>query len=394
MRVGILTFHSSYNFGANLQVLALQSALQRHGVEATTINFREPAKMEVYKETVCGEQAAAHESFFDRYLDLSPLMRSAHEVEAYCRDQLDLVMVGSDAVFRLVPKYEARRLAKKLLGFGGESAFYKSTDALPPYWMDWKRSDGATPVKASVAASAMGTKFYLLRPGLYPKVYRAINGFDYISVRDDWTKWMIECLGLGRRAAHLCPDPVFSLNESFGIPASEDPVHDVSRTILLSGRFPAKWRQSFVEEAHAKGFSVSNLPNPEGLLDFPEADFTISLPMSPLSWYLLLARAAAFVGGRFHALVGSVANGTPAISVDTPRKLSFGFKKRNKIYDLWKRIGATHRFFTLAEIVRTPVEEVLDTLFDTNDLQSEMTYAEIASTRFEATIKEILAIAS
>ena len=106
MRVGILTYHSSYNFGANLQTLATQAALVDKGASPIVINYREPAKTEAYRQTIIAEQAEKHEAFINKYLRLSPLLTNEKDVKAFCIDALDAVLVGSDAVFRLMPKYE------------------------------------------------------------------------------------------------------------------------------------------------------------------------------------------------------------------------------------------------------------------------------------------------
>ena len=321
-------------------------------------------------------------------------MTSPDEVEAFCLEKLDCVVVGSDAVFRLVPKYEPRTLFKRLIGRKTDSAFSTISDHVSPYFLNWQQHRNAKPKKASIAASAMGTLYQFLKPNLYPQLYRAINDFDFISVRDEWTRQMVSRLGLGRQHVEMCPDPVFSLNKNFNILDPEMPSHELFNTILLSGRFPKPWRKTFVDIAHAKGYRVGNLPNPENSYEFPEADVAISLPLSPIAWYQLIAQAAGFVGVRFHALVSSVANRKPAISVDTPRKLSISIKRRNKIYDLWKRVGCPHRFYTMEQISRTSAKQIMDVLFDENDLQRETEYAERAKDTFTRVVQEILTLVS
>lgn len=393
VRIGILTFHSSYNFGANLQALAVQSAFEKHGADVVVINFRQASKDDMYRGVVPETQIAEHERFLSSYLKLSPLLRSSAELERFCTDELDCVVVGSDAVFRLVPKYEPRRLIKLLLGKEQNSAFSEMSDDLPAYFLQWNGKSQGRPMKASIAASSMGTQYYYAGPTLYLKLFRAINDFDFISVRDEWTFKKVRRAGLGRKPVEICPDPVFSLKGNFKIPYSEQSPYNVSETILLSGHFPDYWRKALVKKIHAEGKTVSNLPNPETSFQFPEADFDISLPLSPLAWFELLGRAAGFIGVRFHALVSSAANCTPALSVDTPRKYTFGIKRRNKIFDLWNRIGAPHRFYTLNQISRTSVDHVFDVLFNKDDLERESRYADHAKMRFDGVVRHILKLA-
>lgn len=49
MKVGIITFHSAHNFGALLQVYALQEYLNKNNIEAQVVNYRLPAIDNVYK---------------------------------------------------------------------------------------------------------------------------------------------------------------------------------------------------------------------------------------------------------------------------------------------------------------------------------------------------------
>lgn len=394
VRVGILTFHSSYNFGANLQALAMQSAFQKRGAHAFVIDYRDPAKAAMYRQLVTPDQGEKHEKFLKTHLRLSPIFTSPDEVSEYAQTEADCVIVGSDAVFRLALKYEPRRIIKRLLARQSESEYSKITEEISPYFLNWQRNTHGRPIKISIAASSMGTQYFYLNPTLYGKLYHAISDFDFISVRDKWTRTMIRRLARGRTSVHVCPDPVFSLNDNFSIPDDEQHRQDVSNSILVSGPFPTMWRKEFVAKAHAAGLSVANLPNPESTFQFPEADLSISLPLSPLAWYGLLKDAAGFVGVRFHALVSSVANQTPAISVDTPRKFSFGFRKRNKIYDLWKRIGTPHRFFTIDEISRLSPDQTWNLLFAEKDLRFSIEYAEFAKNRFAQTIEHVLKIAS
>ncbi len=51
MRVGILTFHRTTNYGAVLQTYALQNYLQRLGVDAEVIDYTSETLRERYKKT-------------------------------------------------------------------------------------------------------------------------------------------------------------------------------------------------------------------------------------------------------------------------------------------------------------------------------------------------------
>ena len=104
MKVGILTYHSSYNFGANLQTLAVQEILKCRGYYPVVIDYRDPWRTGMYRSKVSSAQAEIHERFIERYLNTSQRFFCDEEVREYCNDELDIIFVGSNQVFRLVPR--------------------------------------------------------------------------------------------------------------------------------------------------------------------------------------------------------------------------------------------------------------------------------------------------
>ncbi|MDH7513863.1 MAG: polysaccharide pyruvyl transferase family protein [Clostridiales bacterium] len=394
MRVGILTYHNSYNFGANLQVLATQKALEKQNVTPIVVNYRSSAKYEFYQTTTSLEQAAVHESFIEKYLTLSPLLNSTIEVEEYCLDALDAVIVGSDAVFRIQAKYDPRKFLRQLIHPDIAVSYSEGKNVLPPYWLDWKQYKcGAIPVKTSLAASAMGTKFYLLKLSLYRDLWKSIRSFDLLTVRDAWTQLMIRFISLGTIIPSYCPDPVFVLNNYFTVPSNEIPDIDVSRTILVSGKFSPEWLLNFKEICRSSGYLLGNLPNPDQDFIFPGADIEIALPLSPLEWYSLLARAAGYIGIRFHALVSCMINGTPFLTVDSLEKYQLTGRLRSKIHDLCKRAGVLERYVTQKRLCSRPSEYVLKDLFKARTMAQCEAYVEKAKDQFMDVIDKILKLA-
>lgn len=393
MKVGILTHHRSYNFGANLQALALQSALLAKGVSPIFINYQEKSKIANYREVVSPEQAEEHEIFCNKYLIESPVFYDDNQIKEFCLDSLDVVLVGSDAVFRLIPKYDPINILKIIIQQKRYSDL-KVTEQLPPYWLDWPdKESGKNIIRASIAASSMGTCFFFLPIKLLNDLRHCIKQFDYISVRDNWTQRMIWFISLGVRMPEICPDPVFSLRDNFSIHVNECPQQYVSNTILLSGKFNNKWIKSFVRHAHDLGHTVATLPNPDLFFEYPEVDFNIPLPLSPIEWYLLLANAAGYVGIRFHALVSCIANQTPAVSVDS-LSTSRVIKSGSKMYDLCQRGNMPQRYYLLRQINRTHPAQVLRNLFDSRSLDNANEYSGYARNRFMEIIEKILRLAS
>jgi hypothetical protein len=389
MKIGILTFHSSYNFGANLQTLAIQELLKRRSCLPVVIDYRDPWRTRMYRLAVSPAQAQAHERFIDRYLDTSPRFNCDSEVREYCDDELDVILVGSDQVFRLLPRWAPKQILRRLRTGKASSSWTEVSDRLPVYYLPWPGKGGRRPVRAAIAASAYWTPFMYLGPSLQRQARQCLLGFDYVTVRDDWTSLMVRWLSGGKVKPRLCPDPVFGLNDCFAVPRDEIPDVDVTRTILIGSVLDKTWLAEFVGIAHDHGWKVSNLPDPDATFAFEGSDFTISLPLSPLTWYSLLSRARGYVGGRFHGLVSCVANRTEVVSLDVSNKPRL-LKMTSRPYDLCKKAHARSRYVPMNRLAHPSPEAVMDRLLDPASQAAMNLYAGLAKARVEQVIDRVL----
>lgn len=361
MKIGILTYHDSYNFGANLQTLATQEMLRKLGHEPVVVNYVDVPKRDAFARLVKDEQIAEHEKFADRYYNLGPEMTDADLVGDYVREELDGVVSGSDAVFRLMAPYEPARVAKKLLGKANPYESFSWADKVPPFFLPF---DAPGVVKGSIAASSRGTSFYWLKPQMMKKVGDALQDFDFVTVRDDWTGTLVKWLSRGKAQPLYSPDPVFGLNAAFDLPEDEKPRDDLSDVILLNGEFDTAWLRRMVEAIRARGYRAVTLANPsEGKsLDFVDGE--LSLPMSPLTWFASLGSCAGFIGMRFHAFVSCMTNNTPVVTMDVTRPRWGKPDPRNPNNDLARRARIMDRYFYSKDLFGTDPGRVMDMLFD------------------------------
>lgn len=361
MKIGVLTFHSSRNFGANLQTLATQEMLRTLGYDPVVVNYLDEAKLATFDKLVPPEQVAQHQAFADRYYTLSPALRSVEEVGEYVREELDGVVSGSDAVFRLATPYEPARLAKRLLGKSNPFEAFSWADRVPPFFLPF---DAPGVVKGSIAASSRGTSFYFLKPHMMRDVGNALRDFDFVTVRDEWTGKLVRWLSRGGAHPLYSPDPVFGLNTAFALPEDERPPQDLSDVILLNGEFEEGWLKRMVEAIRARGYRAMTLANPAEKDRFEFTDGALDLPMSPLTWYACLADCAGFIGMRFHAFVSCVTNKTPVVTMDVTRKRWGRPDPRNPNHDLARRAGILDRYYHRNDLLQADPGAVLDVLFD------------------------------
>ena len=119
--IGILTYHTGYNYGASLQAFALQAVLRKMGYESEIINF-EPLRFKASREMITLRPTRMKEvikvftripywsslhrrqRMFDDYtnsiLKTSPLYRTESEVEEHATDY-DCIICGSDQIWNL-----------------------------------------------------------------------------------------------------------------------------------------------------------------------------------------------------------------------------------------------------------------------------------------------------
>lgn len=325
MRIGILTYHSCLNYGANLQLYASVKSLEMEGHEVFVFDNLDYSPGPI-------------RDFVERHSRLTERCRTDIEFrEETNRLKLDVILVGSDAVFWFLPKATQ-----------GQGVYPN------PFWLRWAKD---LPVrKAVLAASCMGVMFPKCSGILRRQIREDLSAFDYVSVRDRWTQSFMRWANV--KGSDLIFDPTSSLPSIVDFSTSRLPVGlERGRYILLtfsSSERVARWLQELTDEAHARGLKTCFISHPDHLCAAPDVDISISELMDPLEWLSLLANAAGYVGERFHPVILSAFFGTPFVSCDYYSKsgLKAIFNFRSKTRDFCKRIGAekqiipADRFFT------------------------------------------------
>ena len=84
MKIGIITYHAVYNFGANLQILSTVGYLKKHGYEPRVIDWMPVDLERKYDKGTPQEQVEAHKNFQKEYLPLTKRCRNSKEISAIC----------------------------------------------------------------------------------------------------------------------------------------------------------------------------------------------------------------------------------------------------------------------------------------------------------------------
>ncbi len=312
MKIGILTYHRSRNYGAFLQACALCSRLRaEHDMEAEIIDFNMDVAEKFYALPKWGlaRRIKNHTSYdfqkkraaaFDRGIKkakdlLSPdslVTDNLEAFQAFVKGKYDVIIAGSDEIW-------------KLDGFRGFPT---------PYWLI---GDLACR-KFSYAASSR-SDFSELDQVRYGILCDALRDFEFISVRDQRT--FNECekaLGSSEKLINVC-DPSFlydfspanrPLDEVLKGKAKLDP----SKKKIVLMLDDKKLYERLYSQLAGKYELISVFHRLKGSICVPDLD--------QFQWLEVIKNADLVISSFFHGICFSIVNSTPFIAVGTDNKRS------------------------------------------------------------------------
>lgn len=338
MKVGILTYHSVCNFGANLQALSTFSYFKNRGYVVKIINWYPENLENYYLNKIPKEQQYAHKQFIEKNLILTDLCRTTDELNnVLIKEDFDGIVIGSDAVFSYIPFLKRIHPSRKtLIGITKVSDDHKFPN---PFWGDFKSKAKIF----SLSASAQYLDIDKCLPWTKRSIKKALERFTYLSVRDRWTKNIFEKL-LGK-TIEITPDPVFGFNDNVKI--DNLTVSTVLNKYSLNSNYVVIsfcnhiYHQTWYNELYSllkkNNFTVVNLSMPEGLVEV-KSDINIKVPIDPIDWYIIIMKSKGYIGQRMHPMIVALSNIVPFFVFD-----HYAYKKGNKrndsskIYDILER---------------------------------------------------------
>lgn len=196
MKIGILTYHLSHNYGAFLQAYSLATRLQQELPDENVeiINFNMKISDEHYRKVIYKENSGKTilynlRRYFTFKESLSKIPLSTHalhsnSIEEFCRfvrnENYDIIVAGSDEIWR-VPGFR---------GFPN------------PYWLPGNLNC----IKLSYAAASQ-SDLSVLTATQKRDICDLLNAFQYVGVRDKASKDEFQPYTLN--TIHLNCDPTF-----------------------------------------------------------------------------------------------------------------------------------------------------------------------------------------
>ena len=370
MRIGILTYHCVPNFGAQLQAMSTVGYLKRMGHTPILLHWYPKDLEALYARRVPRSQRKCQMQFAETNFPLSSLCRNEKQlIKEIERQQLDMIITGSDALFKYKPICDRERaFSKRKLRFVNNYVSSEDLDGNPFFCDYYGELSRKIPVVA-FSVSSQNCPYFRMTEDEREKMGRYLQNFKKITVRDQWTKSMVEEIA-GLKNIEITPDPVFAFNQNcyIDIPSKEEicsrfslPEHyamlSFSKDVLS-----IQYKEAIGHAIKQQRIEPVALAEPEGLGDIIFSN-QVNLPLSPIEWYSLIKNADTYIGTRMHPIIVCLHNAVPFFSFDgngTVDAVTGHFdKKSSKVYDILEMAGFEDFTYALNSDYDLPDENII-----------------------------------
>lgn len=318
MKIGILTYHRSINYGAFLQAYCLAKYVQRivgDRADVEIIDYTSKSSYQAYnRELFHGndrKNAWKKRIGFERSCFLLPLSRESlcsddlSQVEDFLRRQsYDLIIVGSDEVW-------------KIDGMRGFPTAY------------WLNFDLGHCEKVSYAVSSR-TDLNKIDSKKLNYMNSSMQKFRYLGARDQMTVNLIQ--QVSGKEPNLNCDPTFLIPFHYDRALYRDKLkkryHLEENQKLLGVMMPNQKLVGKLQGRMGKQYKVVALYD-----SHKDADINM-VGIAPFEWLKVIGCLDFLVTDRFHGTVFAMKMGIPFLSVET-----YDAKGNSKLYDLLSRNG-------------------------------------------------------
>lgn len=354
MKIGILTYHSVPNFGAQLQTISTVGYLRRIGHEPIVLHWYPQDLEEMYSKRIPADQVAEHFKFAEQNMPLSNLCRSELDlISEIDRLDLDAVFVGSDALFKYVPKSKRVVFSKRKLRFVKRKLLTVELIDGNAFFGGFLSKITKKIKAVAFSVSSQNCDYLRMDESERTLMKSGLDNYTQISVRDEWTRQMVKTI-VGREDVDISPDPVFAFNQNcyLDLPSKNVLLEKFAipdNYVLLSfwtKHLPEAYVNSMARELKANGLTPVAFPMPEKLKNYG-LERRINLPLSPSDWYALIKYSKGYIGERMHPVVVSLHNAVPFFCFDEYgmfKKTFWGLRKKyipssSKTYHILNKAG-------------------------------------------------------
>lgn len=387
MKLGILTYYRTGNFGANLQAVSTYNYLKKAGHEVVFLHYlsRYTDYVETKSEKV-DKQLAEHYRFIDTNIPVqSKKIFSLGQLEDVIKDEkIEGILIGSDAVLQHFPLFSTLRWGQGLKAWlrpiQGERRFpnifwgYGFADQIPT---------------GMISVSSQNSPFDKWMGSTKKRMAKCLNAMRFISVRDEWTQKLVNsvCPSL---MLDITPDPVFAFNQNAGhlVPSKEEVcrkfgLNEKYALVGLRGNYLSDEVLSDIERCFSER-DIQCVAFPVLTPSRLSYDKKIDLPLNPIYWYALIKYAQAYIGNNMHPIVISLHNAVPCYSIDNWGTTNFWGKRiddgSSKVQDI---LGRYELDANRSVITDGHCDVTVDQIFEALDAYDKSKVAEISRCQYE-----------
>jgi len=311
MKIGILTYHACYNYGANFQAYALQKTINNLGHECDIIDYRNKELNQVNSVLnfhiknkfdlafliynalhfwQLKKRKEKFETFIKKHLKLSLLCSSDSAVEDCC-GQYNLIVCGSDQIWNTNPKIK-----------------YNSK----VYFLNFPKKQ-----KRISYAASFGTNVIFENNKVKKEFLEYLATFDHLLVREENAVAFLKTENL---QAQKVLDPTLLLESSDYRPLINDPKISKSYIITLNWngrRFVSDLAEKISHQLNIK--LVNPISHPRNIFNKAQ----LLLGIGPQEFLGLIDGASFIVSSSFHAVVFAIQFRKPFIAVMNNKEHDF-----------------------------------------------------------------------
>lgn len=336
MRIGILTYHRSVNYGAVMQSAALAGELARRFPQAS---------IEIVD--YCSKRMDIYYKMFTVYRGMDSITQILPRIKmyrAFQRGVADLPLSSErlitddcDRFFRWINgRYD-------IVIAGSDAVWNYSKRGLPnPYFLH-DISGGCRRFSFAASCNGLGIGDFTEIDGVFKEFLKAsFERFEYIGVRDEQTEAFVHAVHPAAQIYHNC-DPSLLLCDLSGCDRTEL-VRKLVKKYNFNPNKPAiglmlsnlngDLSRNLVERIHEQygtEYQTISLYSYNRYADIPYvADLT------PQEWSTIFGLFSLTVSKYFHGAMFSLLNRTPVLAVSAEKTIA-GFP--NKVEDAFERLG-------------------------------------------------------
>ena len=344
MKIGILTFHRSINYGAFLQCYSLSRRIQRDFPqhEVRVIDYTSDKIQDMYDREIATappalrvkleERAEAFRSVW-KELPLSDCSFVGQEeaLVQWLNREFDVVVVGSDAVWNWV-----------IRGFPN------------PYFL--KDYMG---IKLSYAASCHGQRYRTMTDEQRTYLREAFRDFAFLGVRDVTTEELLTYVDPELHPVHTC-DPTILL-DPVELPCDMDRLKEKLQKAGVDFSKPLIGMMGSTRNIgrELKRYFGDRVQLIAVYRENAWADVYLH-DLNPFEWGRVFSLFSATVTHFFHGTLLSLVNDTPVFCAESASPFSIEYT--TKIADVLGRMELSHRRWEALGCKRTQLQRVLDKL--------------------------------